>query len=109
MSTLLVAVVCVLSGLVGSTRIKRDDCGTVSRRFQECNQGAYKDYAASLTAGDDGRPDWQARKTCNYMTASMEDCANILIGCNTAEEVNMMKDRQLEGILSQLESSLKEW
>ena len=71
---------------------------------------AYNDYSAAFKAGDDGRPDWAARKSCNYMTAAVEDCGNLLIGdCNTEEEVTMMKDHQLKGILSQLKSSVQEW
>ena len=33
---------------------------------------AYDDYKAALRAGEDGRADWQARKSCNYMTAAVE-------------------------------------
>ena len=25
-----------------------------------------------MTAGEDGRPDWMARKSCNYITATIE-------------------------------------
>ena len=33
---------------------------------------AYEDYKKAFQAGDDGRPDWMARKSCNYMTAAVE-------------------------------------
>ena len=33
---------------------------------------AYEDYKAAFQAGDDGRPDWMARKACNYMTGAVE-------------------------------------
>ena len=33
---------------------------------------AYDDYKAAFEAGDDGKPDWMARKACNYMTAAVE-------------------------------------
>ena len=35
---------------------------------------AYDDYKAAFEAGDDGKPDWMARKACNYMTAAVEVC-----------------------------------
>merc|ERR1719318_498236 len=71
---------------------------------------AYYDYKAAFEAGDDGRPDWMARKSCNYMTAAVEDCGNILIGdCNSEEDVIEMKDQQLKGILHQLQTNIEEW
>ena len=33
---------------------------------------AYNVYKKAFDAGDDGRPDWMARKSCNYMTAAVE-------------------------------------
>merc|ERR1711892_412452 len=95
----------------GSTiRVERDACEAVHAEFDTCNANAYEEYKEKFTAGDDGRPDWMARKSCNYMTASVEDCGNAMIGdCFTEEEVNEMKDGQFEGILDQLEMSIEEW
>jgi len=78
--------------------------------FRACTQEAYKVYKAALTAGPDGRPDWMARKACNYMTTAVDECGNLLIGtCNTEEEVVVMKDSQYQGILNQLAEQVKEW
>ena len=33
---------------------------------------AYVEYRTAFQAGDDGRPDWMARKACNYMTEAVE-------------------------------------
>ena len=33
---------------------------------------AYWAYQKAFDAGDDGRPDWMARKSCNYMTAAVD-------------------------------------
>ena len=33
---------------------------------------AYEEYKEAFAAGDDGRPDWLARKSCNYMTKTIE-------------------------------------
>merc|ERR1719357_1218372 len=64
----------------------------------------------AFAAGDDGRPDWMARKACNYITATIEDCTNQLVGdCATEEEVNDMKDGQMEGLLKQLSETIQEW
>merc|ERR1719209_1165616 len=65
---------------------------------------------AAFKAGDDGRPDWMARKSCNYITATIEECTNQLVGdCATEEEVNDMKDGQMEGLLKQLSETIQEW
>merc|ERR1712179_202739 len=65
---------------------------------------------AALIAGDDGRRDWMARKACNYITATIEECTNGLVGdCATEEEVNDMKDGQIDGLLEQLSDTIQEW
>ena len=33
---------------------------------------AYAEYQAEWAGGEDGRPDWVARKTCNYLTGSID-------------------------------------
>merc|ERR1711970_1609321 len=94
----------------GSTiRVERDACADLNEAFHECTQKAYTEYSEAITAGDDGRPDWYARKACNYVTAAVEDCGNKLIGeCMTEEQVNTEKDRQIVSVLQGL-SSNEEW
>jgi len=71
---------------------------------------AFQDHMAAIAKGPDGRPDWIARKTCNYMTAAVEECTKTLIGhCNSEEDVTSMKDYQFQGILNQLASTVNEW
>ena len=36
---------------------------------------AYDDYVAAHGAGDDGRGDWEARKSCNYVNAAVGVCS----------------------------------
>merc|ERR1712116_75423 len=71
------------------SRVKRDDCQAIQTAHGECTQKAYADYQAEWAAGDDGRPDWVARKTCNYLTGSIEDCGNKLVesGCVSLQQV----------------------
>merc|ERR1711874_897234 len=94
----------------GSTiRVERDACDDLIEAFQVCTTKAYTDYTEAIAAGDDGRPDWFARKSCNYVTAAVEDCGNTLIGeCMTEEQVNTEKDRQIVSVLEGL-SSNEEW
>jgi len=95
----------------GSIRVERDACEELFKQFDDCAAKAYEEYKVAFQKGDDGRPDWMARKSCNYMTSAVEDCGNMLMkdGCNTQEEVNEMKDHQMEGILHQLQQSVEEW
>jgi hypothetical protein len=107
-------VVVLLAGLVLVTqggRVRREqDCNEVNNAFQTCTTMAYSDYRAAHEAGDDGEPDWVARKSCNYLTAAVEECGNGLIGdCYTEEEVSHRKDTQVKGILKQLEATVEEW
>merc|ERR1711864_69999 len=65
---------------------------------------------AATKAGEDGKPDFRARKSCNYLTDAVEDCGNKLIGdCNTEEQVNKMKDNQIRSVLLNLQSSVQAW
>merc|ERR1712212_1191172 len=111
---------CLLALLVLSTifnnssantlRAERDACEEIRDEVQNCQTGAYQEYRTAITAGEDGRPDWMARKSCNYITATIEECTNQLVGdCASEEEVNDMKDGQLEGLLEQLSDTIEEW
>ena len=33
---------------------------------------AYTDYKTVFAKGEDGRPHWVARKTCNYLTSAID-------------------------------------
>merc|ERR1711936_1076800 len=93
------------------SRVKRDDCAAIQTAHGECTSKAYADYQAEWAAGDDGRPDWVARKTCNYLTGSIEDCGNKLVasGCVSQEEVDRMKDNQMAASLQQVKDNVQSW
>merc|ERR1712240_285211 len=107
----LLAVVVLIANCSGSTlRIKRDACDQLQDEVHICTMNAYKEYQSDFAAGEDGRPDWFARKACNYLTASVEDCYAKLIGdCATEEDVNDMRDQTIPGVLGQLAESMEEW
>jgi len=91
-------------------RVKRDACEEKREEIQKCQKDAYEEYMTAFAAGDDGRPDWMARKACNYITATIEECTNQLVGdCATEEDVIDMKDGQMEGLLEQLSDTIQEW
>jgi len=105
-------VICLLlvAMVNGSEMEKRRRCRKVTQDFNKCTRQAYKEYSAAMNKGDDGRPDFAARKACNYLQASVQDCGDILLGeCNTAEKVAEIKDNQIRGTLKNLETSVHHW
>merc|ERR1711872_904402 len=107
----LLALVVLIANCSGSSlRIERDACDQLQEEVTTCTMNAYKEYQNDFLAGEDGRPDWFARKACNYLTASIEDCYGKLIGdCATEEDVNDMRDQAIPVVLGQLSESMEEW
>ena len=72
------------------TFIVTDNCSQMDTEFTNCSEEyerkftqfwtsnlisylrAAIEYKAELEAGDDGRPAWHARKSCNYITSAVE-------------------------------------
>merc|ERR1711892_322815 len=89
---------------------KSVDCGKLTADMNTCAARAYPVYKTAIKSGDDGKPDWKARKSCNYMTAAIDPCTSLLLGeCNSNQEVDKMNEQQLKGILEKLESTVEEW
>merc|ERR1719431_1924564 len=86
------------------------DCDRANREFVGCADQARDNYRNEFKKGDDRKPDWQARKACNYVTESVENCANKLVGaCKTQEEVDELKDKQLKVSLEQVKENIPNW
>merc|ERR1711942_253421 len=93
-----------------SLRLKRDVCERTHQEYEDCRMSAYGVYQSAMIARPDDRPDWRARKTCNYITTAIEDCANKMIGEGyTEEEVDDIKDQEIPQMMQQLSTSVKEW
>jgi len=91
-------------------RVERDVCAGKITEFDVCTEKTYKEFTEAFRKGDDGRPDWNARKSCNYITAAILDCTNPLIGdCMTLEEVNKMRDDQFKTVLHNVMKSIPGW
>jgi len=88
-----------------------EQCNKVRAEFNECTTKAHATYAEAMKKGDDGRPDFRARKACNYLEDAIENCSSHLTEheCNSEEQVTAMKDEQIKTILTQLKSSVQEW
>jgi len=109
-STVLAAVVMIFA-VVEAARIRResDDCDKITLAHEECVKLAYDNYVAAHGAGDDGRGDWEARKSCNYVNSAVGECGDVLSGCYAEDEVTARKDHQVEAILNQLEKMVGGW
>merc|ERR1711962_1360131 len=108
--TILVALV-TISAIAEAGRIRRetDECDKITVAHKECVKRAYDDYVAVRGAGDDGRGDWEARKSCNYVNAAVGECGDLLSGCYGEEGTTAQKDHQVETILKQLERTVGGW
>merc|ERR1711962_269456 len=110
MKIFLVALVTIFA-IAEAGRIRRDtdECDKITVAHKECVKTAYDDYVAAHGAGDDGRGDWEARKSCNYVNAAVGECGDLLSGCYEEEETTAQKDHQVETILKQLERTVGGW
>merc|ERR1711942_188265 len=107
---LVVFSVFTVNSSANSLKFKRDVCERTHQEYEDCRMSAYGVYQSAMIARPDDRPDWRARKTCNYITTAIEDCANKMIGeCYTEEEVNDIIDQEIPQMMQQLSTSVKEW
>merc|ERR1712013_416471 len=107
---LVVFSVFTVNSSANSLKFKRDVCEQTHQEYEDCRMSAYGVYQSAMIARPDDRPDWRARKTCNYITTAIEDCANKMIGeCYTEEEVNDIMDQEIPQMMQQLSTSVKEW
>merc|ERR1711970_204468 len=71
---------------------------------------AYTTYLAAWEKGDDGtKSDYFARKSCNYITETIEDCSNILTDCMDEEQMHRYKDEQYKNALGNIEATIENW
>jgi len=91
--------------------VQSDQCADVKKTFNQCTRAAHQEYVDAMKKGDDGRPAFRARKTCNYLEAAVETCGNGLMehDCNTAEAVTTMKDGQISKVLETIGSTVADF
>merc|ERR1712055_314997 len=106
-------IVIICLGLIlavdGSARVRRDECEQLMTDHQNCAAEAYQTYTVEASKND-GRESFVARKSCNYMTAAVDTCGDKLVGnCYTQEQVEELKDDQIEKVMDQLKAAITEW
>jgi len=109
--TILVAVG-IIAGALGETEDTQEtpECLEATKEFEACKAKAYKNYQAVFQKGDDNRPDWLARKSCNYLTETLETCGASMVGpCFSEDQLTEKKDKQMAGALEQIEELVKGW
>merc|ERR1719158_1220233 len=79
-------------------------CNEIRAQFNECTRTAHQTYVDAIKAREDGRPNYRARKTCNYLMDSIETCGNKLTedDCTTEEAVTNLKDNQIRRIMENI-------
>jgi len=61
----------LLVPLLGAVR-STEECDGVKKEYHQCTIQAHKTYVTAMKRLDDGRPNFRARKTCNYMMEAIE-------------------------------------
>merc|ERR1712142_1303500 len=111
--TILLYIGLLSSSMVSSTRYtgETEECTKAKAEFEVCKNRAYQDFTKAFLKGDDKKkPDWLARKSCNYLTESSETCGQSLVGvCYSQVEVNKQKDEQLKDALAQVKENIPSW
>jgi len=101
-----------LTVVVLGSKERIEKCVKIDKEFNQCATKAHETYKTASEAGSDGRPDFAARKACNYLTDAVETCGDKLLEdeeCYSEKEVLELKDRQIETVLSKLQISIKTW
>merc|ERR1739838_747864 len=61
-------------------RVKRSSrCVSLQKESTQCVEDATIEYMTYMMGEEDSRPDFHARKTCNFVTAAAEDCVTKLM------------------------------
>merc|ERR1711872_762292 len=104
--TILLVTVGLIAGVIGDDMV---ECNKKSAEAEACRTQAYATFKEAIERGTDKRPDWMARKSCNYLTDIIDKCGNILVGCKTQAEVDQEKDEQLKENLANVKEKLLTW
>merc|ERR1712058_191962 len=104
--TILLVIVGVIAGVIGDDL---EECDKKSAEAEACRTQAYATFKEAIARGTDKRPDWMARKSCNYLTDIIDKCGNILVGCKTQAEVDQEKDQQLKERMAYVKEKLRAW
>merc|ERR1711970_377374 len=100
---LLVCILGILGTTMGGSRYTRDtwQCRKAEAEYDSCTHQAYENYKRAYFKGNDGeKPDWLARKACNFLTESVQICANVMTGVCSGQKIQQKKTELLTGVLN---------
>merc|ERR1712168_1476384 len=114
MYTALVCILGILGTTLGGTRYTRDTEGCNQEELmvevQQCTTMAYTTYTSAWAKGDDGtKADFYARKSCNYITETIEECSDLFKGRMDEDQLNSYKDEQYKNALGNIETNIESW
>merc|ERR1712179_878271 len=114
MYTVLVCILGILATTLGGARYTRDTGGCNQEELlvevEQCASMAHTTYREAWAKGDDGtKADFYARKSCNYITETIEDCSDILKHYMDEEQLNSYKDEQYKNALENVEANIETW
>jgi len=88
-----------------------EDCEREEEHLESCKQNAYDEYTEAVARGDDGKkPDWEARKTCIYLTENIEHCPALWQGCrNETELMTKQEESYFTILLRDISGAVPNW
>merc|ERR1711892_97605 len=89
-------------------RMKRSSrCVSLQKESTKCVEDATSKYMTEMMGEEDSRPDFHARKTCNFVTSSLQDCLTTLmetcIPPGGDEAMTQAKDKSIKDMLKTAE------
>merc|ERR1711942_331117 len=117
MYTILVCVLGILGTTIGGARYTRDteaeSCNQeeLLEEVEKCASSAYTTYTSAWAKGDDGtKADFYARKSCTYITETVEVCGGeILKDCMEEELLTSYMDEQYKNTLGNVLDNVENW
>jgi len=96
-----------------AVREKRElsaECEEDLKKFETCYMKSVEDFSKATESGDDDRPDMLERKTCNWMTAIVDDCQKVLVPkCFSQSYSDGVLEKYIKRILKVAKIEAKSW
>merc|ERR1712179_195777 len=100
----------IIASTVGAAKDSKGCNEEKQAEFKECTESAYTEYITVWNKGSDGpKEDFYARKSCNYITKTIEECSCILKDCISEEELKKYMNDQYNSALEKVQTNIPNW
>lgn len=77
----------------GSVEADVKECQDIKSKFLDCTTKAHETFKEQISLGSDGRPDFAARKSCNYMESAIQVIIIIYFSVETFNSILHMRQK----------------